>query len=784
MKRLNNKKGSAIITAIGMGIVLLIVIAGVFSFSKYRTQTVINESKKVKAFALAEAGLEVALGELFNNSSFQTHKVKINGQELEWDNQPLERECSLEPNSENDHNFSEENSKSGTISGTLGDGKFKVRVGNIPYDDNPNTKAVDESKAYIKIESIGVYDKTYRKIVAVVNRRYPCREFLMYDGGILSVVYGQVSDSNTNVFSIGHLYGHMGVEISQVQNDEHTFKGNGTKQKVEHIDAILSGEGGIFFYSDVDGVFFDKKGNKSWSGTIKSNISFPTSGKYSEGREEFGELPDELKKATPDIPSEISNWVKDKNSGIRIPPKAPSFNQYKTEAQKGGHLLTNAKKYKVTQGFGSSVDAVYLDFGSGRSNIREGNVSDIGNGIFYSDKDIVIKGNPSKDVSIISEKNIFIAGDFNQNGLGKNEQKYCYPQDYPPGKNALTADDYIESYKEDFKRDAEDSNKNERVHVAATVIAKERLVFDHRSAVDCCENELYPYLKYELAKAISDQPNESEAAKVLSPNDCSSVSITASDSVDGFKANIASFSKNFNIDDSSLTSEMENIYNKTSNGKFSDSNLDALTKVTWNAFKKDYTKGDEYSGNVTDKDECAVNLLISKLRMKMCKGKNPDDLDKLDNGKKFFEPSSPNEIEDKQGDYLFYPEMTTNGMFVSCGKLNNTFYSGPDVTKYFNEIGYSDSSKKDGVSNKWYMGPDGLLHRIFGTETNLRLYDVPQITTKDPNKNVYYPPTRKKVYDDTLIKLGAYEKNNLELTGFVVLSWHDLAANEEEFEAF
>ncbi len=782
MKSLNKKKGSAIITAIGMGIVLLIVIASVFSFSKYRTQTVINESKKVKALALAEAGLEVALGELFNNASFQTHEVeKPSGPEEnpKWKENPLSRECILQPNKENGHNFQIDSSKSGTISGTLGDGKFKARIGNIPYEDNPNTKAVDESKAYVFIESIGMYDKTVRKIAAVINRRYPCREFLMYDGGILSVVYGQCSDNNTNVFSIGHLYGHMGVEISQVMNRDHGFVGKGTKQKIDHIDAILSGEGGILFYSDVEGIFFDKKGNQSWSGTIKSNISFPTSGKYSEGKEEFGELPDELKKATPDIPPEISNWVKDKNSGIRIPPKAPSFNQYKTEAQKGGHFLTSTKKYKVTQGFGSSVDAVYLDFGSGRSKIRQGNVNanDIRNGIFYSEKDIVIKGNPPKDVSIVSEKNVFVAGDFNQNGTGKDQQKYCYPQDYPSGKNALSADDYIESYKEDFKRDAE-SNGDDRIHVAATVIAKERLIFDHRSAVDCCENELYPYLKYELAKAISDQPNESEAAKVLNPNDCTSVSIIASDSVDGFKANIATFAKNFNISESNL-SELESAY--PSGGKFNDSDLDKLTQATWNAFKKDYTGGDEYAGSVNIEDNCAVNVLISKLRKKMC-GENPEDLD--NNTDKFFEPSGPDKIKDKQGDYLFYPEMTTNGMFVSCGKLNNTFYSGPDVSKYFNEIGYSSSSKSEGVSNKWYNGPDGLLHRTFGTETNLRLYDVPQITTKGSNKNVYVPPTRKKVYDNTLIKLGAYEKNNLELTGFVVLSWQDLAANEEEFEAF
>ena len=775
MNGLKNKKGSAIITAVGMGIVLLIVIAGVFSFSKYRTQTVINESKKVKALALAEAGLEVALGELFNNSTFQTHSVKINGQELEWDSAQT-RECTLEANNENDHNFNEESSNSGTISGTLGDGKFKVRVGNIPYKDNENTKAVDESKAYVKIEAMGIYDKTVRKIEAVVNRRYPSREFLMYDGKILSVVYGQTGDSNnSNVFSIGHLYGHEGIEISQILNSAQSPTSAGTKQKLYNIDAVLSGAGGIFFYSDVEATFFNKSGQEAWKGTMKKNATFPSNGTYKDGDKEFGGFPEELKNQTPAIPEEISNWVKDKNSGISIPPRTPSFEQYKDQAQKGGGILSSAKSYKVTKGYGSSINAVYLDFGSGKSNIRKGNVNNFpSNGIFYSDKDIIIKGNPPKDVSIVSEKNVFVTGDFNQNGSGSGQQKYCYPQDYPSGKNALTADDYIESYKDDFKKDTESKDGDPRVHVSATIVAKERIVFDHRSAVDCCENELYPYLKYELAKAISDQPNESEAAKVLNPNDCSSVGITASESIDGFKANIATFATNFNISESSL-SELDSVYNSTNNGKFSDSDLDKLTEVTWNAFKKDYTGGDEYSGSVNSDDKCAVNMLMFKLRAKMC-GKNPDDI------KDFFEPKgSPTSIQDKQGDYLFYPEMTTNGMFISCGKINNTFYSGPDVKKYFNEIGYSSSSKSAGVSNKWYESTEGLLHRTFGSETNLRLHDVKRISESE---NAYYPPTRKKVYDDTLIKLGNYDKNNLELSGFVVLSWQDLAANEEEFEAF
>lgn len=51
-----------------------------------------------------------------------------------------------------------------------------------------------------------------------------------------------------------------------------------------------------------------------------------------------------------------------------------------------------------------------VDFGS---NLRESKVTVPENGVIYSEKDVVIKGIP-KNISIISAKNVFVAGDFNQ----------------------------------------------------------------------------------------------------------------------------------------------------------------------------------------------------------------------------------------------------------------------------------------------------------------------------------------------------------------------------------
>ena len=781
-----NKKGSAIITAVGMGTVLLIIIASLFSFSKYRTQTVILESKKVKALALAEAGLDIALAELSNDSTFATHDVDINPNDktLDWKDDEKEWENKLEEISSNkyhnsDHNFKiDSDSGKGTLSGQLGDGEFKVKIGTIPYDDNPNTPAINEARAYVKIESLGMYDNVVRKVIAVVNRRYPTREFLMYDGGVLSLIYGQTGNrdpNGVNVFSTGHLYGDKGIEIGRITMTDHNSAIPGTTQKLDNINAILSGKGWIYFEAN-----FKSKNGVEKSLTIQPNATFPTgsSGYKNTEAEEYGEFPDSMKDTIPNIPEELKPWIKDRDDGgANIDPEsmAKDFKDYKTEAQKGGfncssyetkYYIHKGWKDGVSKGAADSLDVVYLDFGN---SIHESKVTNFpSNGYIYSDKDIVVKGNPPKDVRIVSEKNVFIAGDFNQAGHIENgpEERYGFPQKYKSGESALNSANYSDESIELFRQD-KDLPDEKKHHVAATIIAKERIVYDHRSPVDCFENELYPFLKYELAKAISETENETEAMKVFDPSESQSLIINSSSSSDNFKASIATFTNTFKIADSeSLANDLESVYNQYSDeGKFNDEALEQLTKKTWEAYVKDFeNSGIKGQPRTTDVNEQGVYKLLFNLREKLSGN-----------------PMGSKDVKKEATGYLCYPEMTSNGMFVSYGEQANTCYAGPTVTKYYDEIGYS--SLTNSYIGPWSTSTAGFLHRTFGSETYLRLNkDI----VKHPylTGNNYYPPTRRKIYDDTLPFLDNYGDDPLELTGFIVLSWQDLGSTPEEFEAF
>ncbi|PKL42810.1 MAG: hypothetical protein CVV41_12335 [Candidatus Riflebacteria bacterium HGW-Riflebacteria-1] len=777
-KNMRSRHGSAIITAIGMGIVLLFVIAGVQTFTSYRTQTIIQESRRVKALAIAEAGMELVLAELTKNSAFATHKLDKNLVWLATEN----RQQSLQDLST--HGFKLNSATSGTYSGKIGDGTFRVRVGLIPYADDPKTTNIDESLSYLRIEALGKYDTTVRRVDAVINRRYPAREFLMYDGGVLSMVYGLPNLSNKNVFSTGHLYGHKGIEIGRIMLSAHSPVGHGTTQELSDMNAIISGAGGIFIYSPIQAQFRERRGLPAKTAVIPTNTTFPTGGTFSSPQaRKNGEMPKEIADANPDLPEELRPWIKEKNDKMSMNLEEPTFTTYKTDAKTPKGLFfsktdssNKSIKYRMPAGWtkdnSPTLDAVYLDFGS---NLRTGNVTLPANfnGVIYSEKNIVVKGNPPKDIHIVSDANVFMAGDFNQGGNPNSfDDFYGLPQDYEPGKNAMTAIDYAPAIRDRFKDDAK-PNPPFRHHVAATVVARERIVYDYRSPVDCFENEIYPFMKYKLASAMGSESNAK--ANCLDKNKNGTINLKSGSTE--FEEAIDQFFTDYPIEsaesaaastptEDALKQKLKDLH---ANGNMNFDDFDAVSREVWQGYASNYetkTAGTRGEPSAAAKQSSyGVYKFLSGLRAKMGV---PDNGNKKD--------FNPNVITDSPGDFLYYPEMTTNAMFISCGELNTVFYAGPDVVKYYNKIGClnNDVGLRHSETNHF-------VHRVFGSEINLRIPAEPKIHRIDAS--YYIPPTRRKIYDSTLPHMGI-KGNKYELVSHIVISWKDTAASEDEYKDF
>ncbi|MBI3038653.1 hypothetical protein HYY75_06340 [bacterium] len=170
-KIFENKRGSAILIALGLGVVLMLIVSSLHMFSSHRMQATTLETRHLMALGVAEAGLNLIQTELRNDYDFRTHSINPN---LSWgaeanNSQTLKDEPTL--------GFSVDPKSSGTYSGKLGPngyGTFKVRLGLIPYPDDPRTQNVDESQCFFRVESLGrIDDNSIRRTRLVQNRNSP-----------------------------------------------------------------------------------------------------------------------------------------------------------------------------------------------------------------------------------------------------------------------------------------------------------------------------------------------------------------------------------------------------------------------------------------------------------------------------------------------------------------------------------------------------------------------------------------------------------------------------------
>ncbi|MBF0502518.1 MAG: hypothetical protein HQM09_20440 [Candidatus Riflebacteria bacterium] len=752
---MNNSRGSAILIALGLGAVLMIIIGGVYTFSSYRIQNTITESQSLKALAIAEAGISCAIAELSQNTGFRTHKVK---RDLTWETEENNTQT-LENKTSAPFNFSVNSASKGSYSGKLGEGEFKVRVGMIPYVDITATQNIDERFCFFKVESMGKVGSMIRCVSTIFQRRFPAREFLMYDGDFLSLVFGEPNKSNVNRFSVGRLYGHNGLEIGQILNQGHVAAIPGTKQALYNMDLISSGMGGIFIYNPTDISFRDDPTKTIQVKSVNANgtpFSFPLSGTYSSAdAEQHGEYPKELRDGPfPLISPAETNYIRDKDHKANsIPPTSINFADYKKQAQSGGLFISADSDYPMPPGWvKNSIRVKVLDFGNKITpNSTPPNPA---NGVIYSDDDIVIRGNPPRDMKIVSAKNIFVAGDFNQAGDPANtkEERYGFPQ-YYGNNNPMDVEDYDKSVADLLKNDKTATGFTH--HKAVSVIAAQRVVLDYRSPIDCFENELYPYMKARLAAALVDQTVPTKinlAKKAFLDYNMTSPKVTT-DATDGaaVKTNITSFFTEFPLgvaaDEDSIKNAFESQFPASKD--FDDTLLEQLAKQTWVAYRKNY------ESNKLSKTYGVYKLLSALQSETVGKTDSPD--------------------------YLYFPEMTVNAMLISCAKRNSKFYAGPDYLKNFDEIGNKDTNV--GVN---YSPTEKVIQRIYGAEARYATLDKTDRITQ----SMYEPMTRRRIYDECLPSLGL-DSNGVskggpdnEVAVFVMLSWKDTRASQSNYTAF
>jgi hypothetical protein len=71
-----------------------------------------------------------------------------------------------------------------------------------------------------------------------------------------------------------------------------------------------------------------------------------------------------------------------------------------------------------------------------------------------------------------------------------------------------------------------------------------------------------------------------------------------------------------------------------------------------------------------------------------------------------------------------------------------------------------------------------MIHRIYGSEIKLRINDVQPLQS-----GFYRPPTRRKLYDETLPRMGL-NNSDYELASYLVLTWQDTVVSTDFYQNF
>ncbi|MFZ2959002.1 MAG: hypothetical protein WA705_19110 [Candidatus Ozemobacteraceae bacterium] len=503
-----------------MVVIIFAAILGIFLVMLGRVRsgvmTLFSKSQKdLMSNAIGEAGLNIALAEINLDPSFRTHWHYRAGSKDPWQKPVKKRASALGTVSGTElevHGIS-----NGAYSGETGQGAFKFRIAPIfGAKENKKTEALKESGMYVRAEVVTHIgdgkkndEESFRKITALVERRCPAYENLLFDGEILDTAMGPYVDA-VNSLSSGRLYGYQWITFTSALNND-----QGSEiMKAEKIETA----GMIRALKDTRVEFSDK-----------------SSARLSTANDS----------AAPAKFSSYDGYVLDGSHGahpikLESLPKQSLYEKAKRRKNSGGFIIEKgtfpAGKYKNPY----DAKSEYVDLDFGQPHLREdathdpaddngGDTEDPDNGtgnteeendndssepppdsddgglgsplaklkgrriLIYSKVPLRIWGCPDRTTTIFCEQDVVIAGDFNQNP--------AMPQDYP---NATF---------QDYKTPVKNGKKNHKV--GALVMSMGRVLIDISRPTLFLKNEMRPYFLYLLGMtlgpsdtAIKDLPNQ------------------------------------------------------------------------------------------------------------------------------------------------------------------------------------------------------------------------------------------------------------------------------------
>ena len=461
--------GQALIVVLMIALILGILIGAVFRFQQGQIHLLSRSAKDYLALCAAEAGVHAVLAEMKADYQFVTHGtpyIPLKG----WSS-PAKHKYWLVGDADGlqlDH--AERGVYTGriTMKRTRITGEFKVRVKLAGSKNSVDTKTVDESHRYFVLESIGNVGDACRKVEAVIEKVTP-GSFMQYDGQVLDLAELGPNRLVPGIVRRGRLYGQEMLKVG---------KRGPLDAGLELLDMEKISTPGYFKTTAGTRVTF----RNGKSGHLKPDADSD----LPEGFETFPEV---------GMGKVLTQFVLDGMRGgksEKFPVLNPDY--WRKARDPAPIILLPGFSFK---GFGPSkwrnptkpAEVVYdLKFpdkyltnqaeAEDSSKPSDASSDDRGKTLIYSMVPLRIWGNPPfKALTLVCEKDVYIAGDFNQNP--KN------PQNWDLG------------WREYDKKLENGTDKN-----GVMVISLGRIWFDYSNPLNFLREELKTLLDYEIGMRL------------------------------------------------------------------------------------------------------------------------------------------------------------------------------------------------------------------------------------------------------------------------------------------
>ncbi|HNV68618.1 MAG TPA: hypothetical protein PKO06_02890 [Candidatus Ozemobacteraceae bacterium] len=732
------KRGSAIIVVLMVCLVLGIMVGAILNFQRGQAHLLSKSAKDYLALCAADAGLNCVLAEMRANPQFVTHGsiyIPLKG----WTSPAKHRPFVVGETRglELDHNGNGTYGGRVVLEKTRIIGDFRVRVRLLSAKNSLDTKTVDEAHRYFLLEAVGRVDDSHRKVTAILERFTPT-SFLLYDGGILDTgAYGPYR-LTPGVLRRGRLYGHEGLKIAR-------------RGMIDQGSDLLDME-----KISTPGYLEIRQSTRlSFRNGQEGRLD---SGNSSSKMDKFKTFPEERGGRV------IGHFVLDGMRGAkseRLPPLNPNY--WKEATRPKPTMLGPGSSFR---GFSASKwrnpakpqEAVYdLFFGWEYESKKE-------DMLLYSTVPLRIWGCPPwKALTIFCEKDVYIAGDFNQHP--------DFPQNYELG------------YKDYTSQPENGSEKN-----GCMILSQGRIWFDYSHPIQYLRNELVNLIDYEIAMRLGGKDlNPAALAAICYPPRFSTNSDPRQPMLALHFKGIASLF--------ALPKEPPQVIPVTLAGLVMHSALKELRE-----FLEPGKNAAESATRFGIKSLICREKVLAKIGAAcymtgfLTKGERNSVInDLLDQAEKEDrDEPNPNLGPWNVADRLFrlavthpkmgfrFPEMTVNALLVDSAELNARWDQGDHLDKVLPEIG--NITSKEAICFPFVGSDTRMLLRHLGGRVHLRTQ--PSDVFLDGSAREDFFLVRRNQYDHSLVAGGGDYYPSYVPAGFAVINWQDDSCTREEFDSF